>query len=121
MDGRKTGSKVVTLEDCHEKTDANDAHDQLSQSQVPVEEYATMYIFQVVEFARHCFDMAAQLADKEAQKHQSRQICKCGNSDNDVVGAGSTFDEALNSLRNIISSATKSVDCCYIVSYKSFL
>ncbi|TDH72943.1 hypothetical protein CCR75_003786 [Bremia lactucae] len=48
--------------------------------QIPVEEFATMYITQVIEFARRCFNMAAQLA-KEASTTQKTEVQKYNEKD----------------------------------------
>ena len=81
------------------------ARDQLYRSEVPIKEYATIYIFQVVEFARRCFDMAAQLAGEAA-----RQFGKHDKAANGAVGDASLLDEELNSSRRIVLECNEECD-----------
>ena len=72
------------------------------RSQVFIEEYTTIYIAQVIEFARRCFDMAARLAEEAVTKHKLKRQGKRDNADKDVNKKNNTVDKELDDLQNEI-------------------
>ena len=72
------------------------------RSQVFIEEYATIYIAQVIEFAQRCFDMAARLAKEDVTKHKLKRQGKRDNADKDVNKKNNTVDKELDDLQNEI-------------------
>ena len=72
------------------------------RSQVFIEEYATIYIAQVIEFAQRCFDMAARLAKEAVKKHKLKRQGKRDNADKDVNKKNNTVDKELDDLQNEI-------------------
>ena len=72
------------------------------RSQVFIEEYATIYIAQVIEFAQRCFDMAARLAKEAVTKHKLKRQGKRDNADKDVNKKNNTVDKELDDLQNEI-------------------
>ncbi|KAF1787326.1 Exonuclease 1 [Phytophthora cactorum] len=72
-DGHKTGGKA---KDSKEEPKEDTVQDQFPHSKIPIEEFATTYITQVIEFARRCFEMAARLAE-EALEDLQNKIIEC--------------------------------------------
>ena len=72
------------------------------RSQVFIEEYATIYIAQVIEFAQRCFDMAARLAKEAVKKHKLKRQGKRDNADKDVNKKNNTVDKELDDIQNEI-------------------
>ncbi|KAG7380689.1 Rad2 nuclease [Phytophthora pseudosyringae] len=100
-DGHKTGNKTSSSKDSKEEIKQSPPiQDQIPPlSQVPIEEFATAYIVQVIEFARRCFEMAARLAEEAVKpKLQGKQA----NDVEDVEGDADDFDEELEDLQNTI-------------------
>ncbi|ETK82792.1 hypothetical protein L915_11892 [Phytophthora nicotianae] len=91
-DGHKTGSKLA--KDPKEESKESAVQDQIPQNKIPIEEFATTYITQVIEFARRCFEMAARLAEEAVKKHKAMLQDK-SDEDDDV-------DEELDELQNKI-------------------
>ncbi|KAG1709478.1 hypothetical protein DVH05_020133 [Phytophthora capsici] len=90
-EGHKTGSKPSSVKDSKEES----AHKpNPPQGEVPIEEYATTYIVQVIEFARRCFEMAARLAGQTATKRELEL--------RDKQEGEEEFDEELDELKNKI-------------------
>ncbi|RQM10973.1 hypothetical protein DD237_004258 [Peronospora effusa] len=102
VDKNKVGSKVSKLKGCNDETEGNDARFETLRSQVLIEEYATIYIAQVIEFIRRCFDMAAQLAEEAIKKHNLKRQSKRDNADKSVDKETNTFDKELDALQNKI-------------------
>ncbi|CAI5707940.1 unnamed protein product [Peronospora effusa] len=102
VDKNKVGSKVSKLKGCNDETEGNDARFETLRSQVLIEEYATIYIAQVIEFTRRCFDMAAQLAEEAIKKHNLKRQNKRDNADKSVDKETNTFDKELDALQNKI-------------------
>ncbi|KAL4167411.1 hypothetical protein KRP22_012897 [Phytophthora ramorum] len=93
-DAHKTSSKPAAPKETPQQ---NSEEDQTSQ--IPIEEFATAYIVQVIEFARRCFEMAGQLAEEAAQKHEVKvQASTGGGADDEEVD----FDEELDDLQTTI-------------------
>ncbi|OWZ11557.1 uclease 1 [Phytophthora megakarya] len=99
-DGPKSGSKASTSKDYKEETKQNSVQDQSPQVQGPIEEFATVYIVQVIEFARRCFEMAARLAEEAAKKHTLKLQGKRDKPKD--ADEESDFDEELEALQNKI-------------------
>ncbi|KAK1940561.1 Calcineurin-binding protein cabin-1 [Phytophthora citrophthora] len=94
-EGHKAGSKPSSSKDSKEEAKLDPAHKLVPpQDQVPIEEYATTYIVQVIEFARRCFEMAARLAEQAATKHELKVRGKSEGEEE--------FDEELDELMNKI-------------------
>ncbi|KAL3672963.1 hypothetical protein V7S43_002264 [Phytophthora oleae] len=94
-EGHKTGSKTSSSKDTKEETKLDPAHEPVPPpDQVPIEEYATTYIVQVIEFARRCFEMAARLAEQTATKHELKVRNKREGAEE--------FNEELDELKNKI-------------------
>ncbi|RQM18841.1 hypothetical protein DD237_002609 [Peronospora effusa] len=102
VDENKVGSKASKLKGCNDETEENDARFETLRSQVSIEEYATIYIAQVIEFTRRCFDMAAQLAEEAVKKHNLKRQGKRDNADKSVDKEANTFDKELDDLQNKI-------------------
>ncbi|CAI5721713.1 unnamed protein product [Peronospora farinosa] len=102
VDENKVGSKASKLKGCNDETEGNDARFETLRSQVSIEEYATIYIAQVIEFTRRCFDMAAQLDEEAIKKHNLKQQGKRDNADKSVDKEANTFDKELDDLQNKI-------------------
>ncbi|CAH0474473.1 unnamed protein product [Peronospora belbahrii] len=102
VDGHKLGSTSSTLTDLEEGTKEDDAQrTKAPHSHGTIEKYAAMYIVQVIEFARRCFDMAARLAEEAVKRHGLKSQSKRDNNDNDV-GVENAFDLELDELQNKI-------------------
>ncbi|KAG2765775.1 hypothetical protein PC129_g12888 [Phytophthora cactorum] len=93
-DGHKTGGKA---KDSKEEPKEDTVQDQIPHSKIPIEEFATTYITQVIEFARRCFEMAARLAEEAVKKHKTKLQDKRDRTDED-----NDFDEELEDLQNKI-------------------
>ncbi|KAF1782545.1 Exonuclease 1 [Phytophthora cactorum] len=93
-DGHKTGGKA---KDSKEEPKEDTVQDQFPHSKIPIEEFATTYITQVIEFARRCFEMAARLAEEAVKKHKTKLQDKRDRTDEE-----NDFDEELEDLQNKI-------------------
>ncbi|CAH0487972.1 unnamed protein product [Peronospora farinosa] len=81
VDENNVGCKASKLKGGNDETVGNDA---TLSSQASIEEYASMYIAQVIEFTRRCFDMAARLAEEVVKKCNLKRQGKRDNADKDV-------------------------------------
>ncbi|CAI5713234.1 unnamed protein product [Peronospora destructor] len=102
VDEYKVGSMTSKLKGSNDETEENDAQFETLRSQVSIEEYATIYIFQVIEFARRCFNMAARLAEEAVKKYKLKRQGKHDNADKDVDKETNTFGKELDDLQNKI-------------------
>ncbi|CAI5733795.1 unnamed protein product [Peronospora destructor] len=102
VDEHKVGSMTSKLKGSNDETEENDAQFETLRSQVSIEEYATIYIFQVIEFARRCFNMAARLAKEAVKKYKLKRQGKHDNADKDVDKETNTFGKELDDLQNKI-------------------
>ncbi|GMF36803.1 unnamed protein product [Phytophthora lilii] len=93
-DGNKQGNKFLSSK---EDTQTGNIEMEATQTQIPIEEFVTTYIAQVIEFARRCFDMAARLAEEAARKHELLQHKHTSTGEE---GKEEYFDEELDELRN---------------------
>ncbi|KAF4148965.1 hypothetical protein GN958_ATG01881 [Phytophthora infestans] len=94
-DGHKTGSKVA--KDSTEESKESSVQDPNPQIKVSIEEFATTYIMQVIEFARRCFKMAARLAEEAVEHHKTKLKEK---RDKAATEEETDLDEELEDLQN---------------------
>ncbi|CAH0487284.1 unnamed protein product [Peronospora farinosa] len=91
VDKNKVGSKASKLKGCNDETEGNDARFETLRSQVLIEEYATIYIAQVID-----------LAEEAIKKHNLKRQSKRDNADKSVDKETNTFDKELDALQNKI-------------------
>ncbi|CAH0487297.1 unnamed protein product [Peronospora farinosa] len=91
VDDNKMGSKASKLKGCNDETEGNDARFETLRSQVLIEEYATIYIAQVID-----------LAEEAIKKHNLKRQSKRDNADKSVDKETNTFDKELDALQNKI-------------------
>jgi len=101
-DAHKAGSKTANSKNPKEDSKESAQQVQPLEEQPPIEEYATAYIVQVIEFARRCFDMAARLAEEAAGKHQLKLQGERSSANTAASDGEDAFDEELDELQNKI-------------------